>query len=119
GHITPRQPNDFFRKKFLVLLWQGDGIGNDVVNEVCAHGRRISEKAHLHRGGPVRENSRPAIGGDAHEIYRDIDLPLMQQRCDVRITHAPYIDEMLHRLADPLPASTAVILAKGKAERLE
>ena len=71
--------HDFFRPERLLVERQHDRIGDDVIDEIGAHGSGIAEIAHLDRRGTMGENARAAIEREAFEIDRDVDLELVKQ----------------------------------------
>src|ERR1700682_6267038 len=81
-HLTPSvvhliaagKMNQPFRKERLLARWDDEGVDDDVVDEVRAHGGGISEITHLHRRRAIGRYRRPGVMGIALQINQDIDL---------------------------------------------
>ncbi len=82
---TPWQVHDLLGVIGLLMHRQGEGIGDDVVDGVTAHGAGVAKPVHLHRRRPARHDSRPLAGGEAVQIDQDVDAVIADARRRVGI----------------------------------
>ena len=76
---------DSFAEMGAFAAGNGHRVGDQEIQVRRAHCPREAEKADVHRCGPGGENSRPAFGGEAHQVHRNIDFAVPHQARDVAI----------------------------------
>src|SRR6476661_1482462 len=62
--VAVRKVDDFFRIPALLRQGNNNGIGNDVINIVCAHGAGKSEIVDLDRRGPASKDVGASVLGE-------------------------------------------------------
>src|SRR5262244_875244 len=72
--VAVRQMHDFFAVMLLLIERQSHAVGQNVIYEVHAHRRGISEIADLDRRWTVGQDCRPRLLSVALQVDSDIDI---------------------------------------------
>ena len=70
--VAARQMHQLFAEEPGMLRRRHDLVGDEIVDEITAHGAGKAEIAGLHRAGAARENPRPGAHGMALEVDGDV-----------------------------------------------
>ena len=62
-------------------------VGDDVVDEVAAHGAWVAEVADLDGRAAGGEDAWAAVHGEAFEVDGDVDAGLAGELCDLGVAH--------------------------------
>ena len=92
------------------------GVGDEIVDEIGAHGGGIAEVADLDGRGALGKNAGAAASGVAHQVHRDVDFKLAAEFGDGAIGQAADVDEAVHCRGDARAHLVAGIRAEGEAE---
>src|SRR5216684_8319953 len=111
--------NQPFRKERLLATWDDEGVDDDVVDEVRAHGGGISEITHLHRRRAIGRYRRPGVMGIALQINQDIDLVGMDKLRGLMVRARANVDKTIECGSQPRPHRAMIVGAVGIGENLE
>src|SRR5215475_2662065 len=104
--------NDPFGIKRLLIKWQHNLIGDDVIDEVGPHCPGKSQIIDLDRRWAMRQDARAAVLRVALEIDRDIDLESTQELRNLGVAFRSHVKELIERRDQPRAHLAAVVRAE-------
>src|SRR5450755_3955075 len=117
--IAAGKMNQPFRKERLLARWDDEGVDDDIVDEVRAHGGGISEITHLHRRRAIGRYRRPGVMGIALQINQDIDPFCTDKLRGLMVRARANVDKAIERGSQPRPHRAMIVGAVGIGENLE
>jgi len=103
----------------LLIERQSHAVGQNVIYEVHAHRRRVSEIADLDRRWTVGQDCRPRLLGVALQVDSDIDIEIEQKLGHFAITAQHHVVELVERLDQPRTDLATIIGTVGDAQHFE
>jgi hypothetical protein len=111
--------DDLLGEELLLIERQDHFVGQDVIDEVGAHGGRKAEISDRDRSRPVGEYLRAAVQGVAGKIDDDIGAQIMQERRNVEVARGAHVMKAVECPDQPSPRGAAVVPPQGYADHLE
>src|SRR5262249_35025762 len=106
--------------KALLTKRQNDLIGDHVIDEVCAHGPRITEIAYLYRRRTMGKNiGSTSILSITRQVDYDVHFQLVQKLCDVAVRFQPNIVELIEGFDEAGTHLALVICTKRYTQDLK
>src|SRR5262249_15880274 len=108
----------------LGIVWlsvqrQNDCVGDNVVDEVRAHGARKNREIHLDRRRPKSKYSGSRATVMPLQVHSDIDAEVIEKPRDVPVALGAYIEDRVEGRGDPRPDFAAVMGTVRNSDPLE
>ena len=114
-----RHVGDFFSVMLSRLGRHHDGVGDEVIDKVGAHGAGVTQIVDLKRGRARRQRLGARAAGVALEVDGDVDLKGVREFGDFLVAVLAYLVKLIEGCANPLAHFVFFVRAKRKCDQLE